>query len=82
MYLHIFIYVSMLELYFFRYLSIFSIYQDTYLNVNSLYIKVLYTFFLPDIASASIAGFKLVSVSLSVTFTVGEDDEGNKYNLY
>ena len=62
-----------------RYLSIiFSLYQDAYLNVNSLYIKFLHTFFIPDVASASTAGFKLVSVVLSVTFTVGEDDETNK----
>ena len=60
------------------YLSIFSVYQDAYLHVNSLYIKFLYTFFLHDVASASIAGFKLVSVVLSVTFTEVEDDEANK----
>ena len=68
----------MLELYILRYLSIFSIYQDAYLNVNSLYIKFSYTFFLPDVASASIAGFKFVSLLLSMTFTVVEDDEANK----
>ena len=40
--------------------------------------KFFHNFFLPEIASASIVGFKLVSVVLSVTFTVGEGDEGNK----
>ena len=68
----------MLELYFLGYLSIFSIYQDAYLNVNSLYIKFLYKFFLPNVPSASIAGFKFVSLVLAVTFTVVEDDEANK----
>ena len=43
-----------------------------------MYIKFLHKFFLPDVASASIADFDLVSVLLSVTFTVGEDDEANK----
>ena len=82
MYEYILIYVSMWELYFeiyvssFRYLSIFSIYQDAYLNVNSLYIKSLHKFFLPDVAS--IAGCELISVVLSVTVTVGDDDEANK----
>ena len=38
----------------------------------------MYKFFLPDVASASIAGFMLVSVVLSLTFTVVEDDEVNK----
>ena len=63
MYQYIFIYVSMLELYFFRYLwDIFPFFQyiDAYLNVNSLYIKFLHTFFLPDVAFASIASFKFV----------------------
>ena len=35
-------------------------------------------FFLPDVAPASIAGFKFVSVLLSATFTVVEDDDANK----
>ena len=43
-----------------------------------MYIKFLHKFFLPDVASASIAGFKYVSVILSMTFTVGEDDKANK----
>ena len=64
--------------YFLRYLSPFYIYQDGYLNVNSLYIKISVQVFLPDVASASIAGFKFVSVLLSLTFTVVEDDEANK----
>ena len=34
-------------------------------------------FFLPDVASAFIAGLELVWVVVSVTFTVGEDDEAN-----
>ena len=68
----------MLELNFFRYLSIFSIYQDVYLNVNSLYIKFLYNFFLPDVASTSIAAFMFVSLVLSVPLTFVEDDEANK----
>ena len=38
----------------------------------------LHKFFLPDVASASIAGFKFVSLPLSVTVTVVEDDESNK----
>ena len=53
-------------------------YQDTYLNVNSLYIKFLHKFFLPDVASASITAFNLVSIIFSVTFTVVEDDKANK----
>ena len=74
-------YVSMLEQNFFIYLwdicPLFSIYQYAYLNVNSLYIKFLQKI-LPDIASASIAGFKLELVFLSVTFTVIANDEANK----
>ena len=38
-------------------------------------------FFLPNVASASIAGYEFVSVVLSVTFTVSEDDEANKVQL-
>ena len=38
----------------------------------------MHKLFLPDVASAFIAGFELVSVVLPVTFTVGEDDEPNK----
>ena len=34
-------------------------------------------FFLPDVASASIADLELVWVAVSVTFTVGEDDKAN-----
>ena len=34
-------------------------------------------FVLPEVASASIAGEELVWVVVSVTFTVGEDDEAN-----
>ena len=43
-----------------------------------MYIKFLHKFFLPDVASASIAHLKLVSGVLSVTFTVDEGDEANK----
>ena len=43
-----------------------------------MYIKFLYKFFLTDVASASIAGFKFVSVQLPVTFIAVEDDEANK----
>ena len=38
----------------------------------------MHRFFPPDVAPASIAGFDLVPVVPSVTFTVGEDDEDNK----
>ena len=73
----------MLELYSLTFLSIFfSIYADTYVNVNSLYIKFLYTFFLPDVASVAVAAFTFVSIVLSVSFTLVEGDEANKYNLY
>ena len=34
--------------------------------------------FLPDVASALIPGFELISVVLSVTLIVGEDDEADK----
>ena len=64
----------MLELYFLYIFPFFSICQDAYSNVNSLYIKFLYKFFLPDVASASIAGFKFVSLVLSVPLTVVEND--------
>ena len=43
-----------------------------------MYIQFLHVIFLSDVASASITGFELVSVVLSVTFTVGEGDEANK----
>ena len=68
----------MLELYLLTFLSIFfSIYQDAYVNVNSLYIKFLYNFFLPDVASASIAAFTFVSPVLSLHVMLVEDDEAN-----
>ena len=57
MYSYIFIYLSMWELYSLTFLSLFSIYADAYVNVNSLYIKFLFNFFLPDVASVSIAAF-------------------------
>ena len=57
---------------------LFSIFQDAYVNVNSLYIKFLYNFFLPDVASASIAAFTFVSFVLSVPLTLVEDDAANK----
>ena len=44
---------------------------------NALYIKFFHNFSLPDVASVAIAGFKLVSVLLSVTFTVSAGDDGN-----
>ena len=69
----------MLEVYLFEMsFHFFSIYQDAYLNVNSLYIKFLYRFFLPDVASSSIALFMFVSLVLCVTCTVIKDDEANK----
>ena len=43
-----------------------------------MFLKFLHKFFLPDVASASMADFELISVVLSVTFTVGNDDEANK----
>ena len=42
--------------------------------MNSLYIM----FFLPDVASSSIAGFIFVTLVLSVTCTCVEDNEANK----
>ena len=73
----------MLELYSLTFLSIFfSIYVDTYVNVNSLYIKFLYNFFLPDVASVAIVAFTFVSVVLSVPFTLVEVMKLIKYNLY
>ena len=68
----------MLELYFLDIFPFFPIYLDAYLNVNSLYIKFLYKVFLLDVVSASISGFKFVSLLLSVTCPVVEDDEANK----
>ena len=50
----------------------FSIYEDAYVNVNSLYIKFLYNFFLPDVASAAISSFMFLSLLSSF------DDEANK----
>ena len=35
-------------------------------NLSSLFIKVLYKFFLPDVASASISGVQLLEVVLSI----------------
>ena len=55
----------------------FSIYQDAYVNVNSLYIKFLYNFFLPDVASVSITAFTFVSFVLSLPLTLVEDDVAN-----
>ena len=78
MYECIFIYLSMLELYCLMFPSIFLIYQDAYVNVNSLYIKFLYNFFLPDVASVSIVAFTFVSFLLSVPLTLVEDDVANK----
>ena len=68
----------MLELYSLTFLSIFLIYADAYVNANSLYIKFLYNFFLPDVASVAIAAFTFVLIVLSVPFTLVEGDEANK----
>ena len=68
----------MLELYFLTFLFIFSIYEGAYVNVNSLYIKSLYNILLPDVASASMAPFKFVSLVLSLHIMLVEDDEANK----
>ena len=56
----------------------FSIYEDAYVNVNSLYIKFLYNFFLPDVASAAIASFMFLSFVPSFNVILVEDDEANK----
>ena len=74
-YIHISEYVRTMSLIF---PSIFSIYQDAYVNVNSLYIKFLYNFFLPDVASASITAFTIISFVLSVPLPVVEDYVADK----
>ena len=75
-YIHICIYLYIIHIHISEYvitiffdisLQYFANYQDAYLNENSLYIKFLYKFFLPDVASSSIAGFMLVTLVLSVT---------------
>ena len=38
-------------------------------------------FFLPDVTSASIADWELLWAAVSVTFTMGEDDEANTAGL-
>ena len=43
-----------------------------------MYIKFLYNFFLPDVASVSIAAFTCESFLLSVPLTHVEDDVANK----
>ena len=53
-------------------------YADAYVNVNSLFIKFLYNFFLPDVASVSITAFTCESFVLSVPLTQVEDDVANK----
>ena len=53
-------------------LSIFDVYQDAYFNLSSLFIKILHMFFLPDVASACIAGVELMQVVLSVKDFSGE----------
>ena len=61
----------------FRYLSIFFYISRCIFKCKFIVYRVLHRFLLPDVASASITGFKLVSVVLSVTFTMSEDDEAN-----
>ena len=68
----------MSELYFLTFLSMFPIYEDAYVNVNSLYVKFLYNFFLPDVASPAIPSFMFLSLVQSFDVIVVEDDEANK----
>ena len=80
--LHVFISIHISEcvrtIFFDISFQFFSIYADAYVNVNSLYIKFLYNFFLPDVASVSIATFTCESFVLSVPLTHVEDDVANK----
>ena len=80
--LHVLIYIHISEyvrtIFFDISFHFFLIYQDAYLNVNSLYIKFLCMFFLPDVASSSIADFMFVTLALPVTCIFVEDDEANK----
>ena len=59
------------------YLSIFEISEDGYFHTNALYIMFFHNFSLPDVASASITLFNIISVVISFIITVGEDAEGN-----
>ena len=47
-----------------------------------MYIKFLYNFFLPDVASVSIAAFICESFLLSVPLTHVEDDVANKVEFF
>ena len=78
MYAYIFIYLSMLGLIFLHMFPCFSIYQDAYVNVNSLYINFLYNIFLPDVSPSSKSAFMILSLLLSVPFTLLADDVANK----
>ena len=51
-------------------------------NLSSLFIKFLHMFLLPDVASACIAGVKLIEVIVSVTLFSGELTETLKIILY
>ena len=73
------IYSYVLELY------LFEIFFHFFFNISRcifkykfIVYKVLYIFFLPDVATSSIAPYMFVSLVLCVTCTVFEDDKANK----
>ena len=80
--IHIYSYILVCENYIlWHFFPFFSIYADAYVNVNSLYIKFLYNFFLPDVASVSIAAFTCESFVLSMPLTHVEVDVANKVQV-
>ena len=66
---------------FWHFCPFLSIYQGAYVNVNSFYIKFLYNFSLPDVASAAIASFTFVSVVAYVNVMLVKDDAANKVSF-
>ena len=56
----------------------FFISQDGYFDINAFYIKFFNRFCLPDVVSAVIVLFDMMSLLVSVCVMVAGDDEPNK----
>ena len=71
MYSYILIYLSHICQFFF-------ICQDGYFDINAFYMKFFNNFCLPDVVSAVIVLFDMISLVVSICVMVAEDDEPNK----
>ena len=56
----------------------FSICQNGYFDISAFYIKFFNKFCLPDVVSAVIVVFNMMSLVVSICVMVADDDEPNK----